>query len=129
MRHPFFKKEPYTEREAWMWLIEQAAWKAHRHRAGSYVFNLERGQLSASVRFMGEAWQWSKSKVQRFLVRLKTDTMVELSHGTGQLTGNTVVTICNYNSYQITPLSHNIVGGTEDGTANGTAAGQQRDKL
>jgi hypothetical protein len=119
--HPVFADEPLTEREAWQWLIAEAAWRERAKRVGSVVVKLKRGQLAASVRFMAEAWGWSKSRVGRFLDRLKIETMVSTDNGTGVL----VITICNYDKYQRVSLPT----GTESGTQTGTAAGQQRDKL
>ncbi len=69
--HPAFRTEPFTEREAWAWLISEAAYKPHQRRLGSAVVQLQRGQLGASVRFLAERWKWSKSRVDRFLLRLK----------------------------------------------------------
>ncbi len=49
MQHPVFRAEPYTEREAWLWLIEAASWKARRYRLGDAVFDLDRGQHDAGL--------------------------------------------------------------------------------
>jgi hypothetical protein len=70
--HPMFADEPFTEREAWSWLIGEASFKARARNIGGKIVQLERGQLAASVRFMAERWKWSKSRVDRFLKRLKT---------------------------------------------------------
>jgi hypothetical protein len=71
--HPSFANEPLTEREAWIWLIGEAAFKPHRRRVGSVAVELKPGQLAASTRFMAGKWGWSESRVRRFLNRLKTD--------------------------------------------------------
>lgn len=118
--HPVFADERLTEREAWQWLIAEAAWRERAKRVGSVVVQLKRGQLAASVRFMAEAWGWSKSRVGRFLDRLKIETMVSTDNWTGVL----VITICNYDKYQRVSLPD----GTVTGTPSGTAAGQRRDK-
>jgi hypothetical protein len=118
--HPQFADEPFTEREAWAWLIAEAAWRTRKRRVGSIVVELKRGQLAASIRFLAERWKWSKSRVERFLKRLKTGTMIGTDTGTGVL----VITLCNYDKYQRVSLP----GGTECGTEDGTTAGQQRDK-
>jgi len=94
--HPVFANEPFTEREAWTWLISQAAWKQRRRRVGNVVVDLDRGQLSHSLRFMAGKWQWSEPRVRRFLNRLKTDAMIDAATDAGV----TVITICNYNKYQ-----------------------------
>jgi hypothetical protein len=118
--HPAFAKEPFTEREAWIWLIKEAAWKDRAVRAGTSVIKLKRGECAHSYRFMADIWQWSKSRVERFVNRLKTETLVMTRNGTGV----TVITICKYDEYQRVSLPR----GTENGTAPGTEAGQQRDK-
>jgi hypothetical protein len=50
--HPFFAREPFTEREAWMWLIAAAAWKATQVRVGRNIIALKRSQLAFSTRFL-----------------------------------------------------------------------------
>ncbi len=94
--HDMFADEAFSEREAWLWLISEAAWKGARVRVGNYMVNLERGQLSHSVRFMADKWGWHRAKVERFLKRLKTETMIE----TDARHGVTIITICNYGEYQ-----------------------------
>ena len=116
-----FKDQPYTEREAFMWLVMEASWKDRTKRVGTIVVDLKRGQLAASIRFMADAWKWEKSTVDRFLKRLEKRDMI----GTASGTGVNVITICKYAEYQ---------GGEADsGTAknekrdsSGTAAGQTR---
>ena len=94
--HACFADEPFTEREAWQWLIMEAAWKKRTRRVGHAVVALERGQLAASLRFMAERWGWSKDKVARFLHRLGDHGMIETSTATGVC----IITIKNYDVYQ-----------------------------
>ena len=119
--HPIFAKEPFTEREAWAWLISEAAFKPRKKRVGNTVFDLDRGQVAASIRFMAEAWQWHRNRVFRFLTRLKIGTMIDQHAGRDA----TVITICNYDKYQRVSLPD--VTCIE--TPNGTPTGHQRDKL
>ena len=116
MDHHIFANDPLTEREAWQWLIERAAFAPHPHRVGQNVVPVERGQLAVSTRYLAQAWQWSKSRVARFLKKLKIGTLI----GTADGTGYTVITLCNYDKYQNVKRD----GGTASGTAGGTAAGQ-----
>lgn len=118
--HPIFEGERFTEREAWIWLIGEAAWKPKRVRVGTALVKLERGQCAFSVRFLAQKWGWHRAKVERFLKRLKTETMIE----TASETGVTVITICNYNEYQRVSLPTK----TPTETPSETAARQQRDK-
>lgn len=91
---------PYSRTEAWQWLLLEAAYKPRRYQAGAVLVDLQRGQLAHSTRYMARAWTWSEAAVRRFLSRLKTGA------GTGAMidastdAGVTVITICNYESYQ-----------------------------
>lgn len=118
--HPFFADEALTEREAWIWLIREAAWRDRTTRAGKAVVKLERGECAHSIRFMAEAWGWHRSKVERFLERLKNETMIE----TRIETGVTVVTISNYDEYQKVSLPSK----TLEETPSESEPRQQRDK-
>ena len=94
--HPMFAPEPFTEREAWIWMLEQAAWKATRVRVGRAKVDLSRGQLAFATRFLATRWRWSEARVRRFLNRLVNDAAV-----TTQATRDaTQITICNYDKYQ-----------------------------
>lgn len=95
--HPAFALESFTEREAFQWLIKEAAWKERTVRRGRKPIDLKRGQLAHALSFMAEAWGWeSKTRVTRFLARLKKlgmiDTLAQLDA--------TLITICNYDKYQ-----------------------------
>lgn len=116
-----FKDQPYTEREAFMWLVMEASWKDRVKRVGVAVVELKRGQLAVSIRFMADAWGWEKSTVDRFLKRLEKRDMI----GTDCGTGVNIITVRKYNDYQ--------GGDARSGTAknekrdsSGTAAGQTR---
>lgn len=119
--HSVFAREPFTQREAWIWLIAEAAYKPRTKRSDGKIINLQRGQLCHSIRFMAEAWQWSKSRVDRFLDVLGNQDMIRRDTGTR----TPILTICKYDEYQRVSLPDrdNI------GTTSGTTAGQERDKL
>lgn len=75
--HPLFKNEPFTEREAWIWMISEAAWKSTKVRVNRTVFIVERGQFVHALRFLAKRWQWSEARVRRFLERLKLERMID----------------------------------------------------
>lgn len=107
--HAFFSPEPYTEREAWLWLVGNAAWKPKRVRIGSTMIDLQRGQCAYAERFMAEKWKWPKTRVHRFLERLKTEAMIEPQPDRAA----TRITICNYDKFAF------------DGTASGPQTGPE----
>lgn len=97
LEHEIFAPEPFTEREAWVWLIFEAAWKPRRVRRGDAVIDLARGELAHALEFMRAAWKWkSKSRVARFLKRLEADSMIVRQ----AVRDATRITICNYDKYQ-----------------------------
>ena len=104
-----------TEAAVFAWMVCQAAWKPTAVRYKGRVIHLERGQLALSVRDLANKWGWSKTKAERFCNRLVTGTVA----GTHTETGVNVITICNYNKYQIDP--------DHAGTPAETGAGQDRD--
>ncbi len=116
-----FKDQPFTEREAFMWMVMEASWKDRTKRVGSVVVDLKRGQLAASIRFMADAWGWEKSTVDRFLKRLEKRDMI----GTDSGTGLSVITIRKYNEYQ-GGNSSSGTGEIEERDSSGTASGQTR---
>jgi hypothetical protein len=120
MNHPVFGREPFTRAQAWMWLIEHAAWKDTTQPVGRHHVRVQRGQIVVAVRYLAEAWMWSKSSVDRFLTRLETGTMI----GTQPGTQYSIITICNYEKYQ----GDWDTTGTQPGTQPGTRVGHDRDK-
>ncbi|KZL02172.1 hypothetical protein PsAD5_00121 [Pseudovibrio sp. Ad5] len=81
---------------AWMWLISEARWREAEVMISGEMLTLQRGQLSHSVRYMAQALGLSKNGVQGLLKRFEKWGLVETSTGTGQ----TIITICNYDKYQ-----------------------------
>jgi len=119
--HPIFQsREPFSRREAWLWLISSATWKAKSVFVDRKRVQLKRGQLAFSIRFLAEQWGWSKSSVGRFLDLLKSDTMIEAQAGQSI----TIITICKYDEYQKVSLPSR----DNDRDESGTQAGQSRDK-
>lgn len=96
MDSPVFGKAPYSEREAWMWLIENAVYIETTVNIAGHPVILQRGQLSYSVRYLAEAWRWRAAKAQRFMDKLKKWKMVDTRTDTAQQ----IITICNYLKYQ-----------------------------
>lgn len=123
--HPMFRsREPFSRREAWIWMISAATWKAKTVFVDSKRVQLARGQLAHSIRFMAEQWSWPKSNVSRFLKALQTDTMI----GTESGSGLTVITICKYDEYQRVSLPDRDARRDTERDISGTRAGHKRDK-
>lgn len=113
--HPLFAGDAQRF-GAWFWLVATACWKPTKFNAGGTIITLERGQLCVSRNQLATAWGMSPSAVERFLTRLQTEQMIGRS--TGQ--ARSIITICNYDTYQ----GQN----DEAGQATGQATGQRPDK-
>jgi hypothetical protein len=96
--HEFFaSSEPFSEREAWLWLIANAAWKNTTHRVGNVMLDVPVGSLFATLRGLQNAWHWASDKrVRSFIMRLENGRMVSTKTDAGK----THITICNYSLYQ-----------------------------
>ncbi|RME97719.1 MAG: hypothetical protein D6773_15405 [Alphaproteobacteria bacterium] len=120
--HPLLaSNEPFSRREAWLWLVSEAAWKPTQKEIGGKIVTLQRGQLAHSLRFMAHNWKWSKSKVDRYIYRLKTGTMIDVEPGHSAM----LITICNYEKYQPSLKIERDTSGTRAGHERDT----NRDKL
>ena len=88
--------EPYTRREAWVWLIEDAAWEDHDVPYKGKKILIKRGDVPTTMRDLMAKWRWSQGKVQRFLDDLEGAAMIVKKTDTGFC----IISICNYDAYQ-----------------------------
>lgn len=117
--HPLFEREKFCRGYAWDWLCDHAAFKAMEVSPNGRTVKLERGQLCYSIRYLAKAWNWDKAAVDRFLRRLKSETLIDTRTETGQ----TIITICDYEYFS----GEKETGETPTETPTETAARQQRD--
>jgi hypothetical protein len=93
---PDFADEKFSEREAFLWLVGEAAWRPVRVRVGSATIDLARGQCAFSTRFMAEKWKWSEARVRRYLGRLREAGIIDAAADARA----THVTIRKYDRFQ-----------------------------
>ena len=93
--NPVFKDA--IEASVFVWMFAMASWQPSRVRYKERVIDLERGQLAVSVRDLSRKFGWDKNMGHRFLEKLQKAEMV----GTDTRTGVTIITICNYDKYQL----------------------------
>ena len=104
--HPalFKRGQKFCEKGAFLWLLLEASFVDRKYRIKDKEIYLKRGQLCCSLSYMGEAWGWDKSKVQRFLDKLKQfDTITTDTLSDTPIDTPNVLTICHYDKYQDTP--------------------------
>ena len=89
--------DQFSDFEAWLWLLENAAWKKHsRFNGKGEEIVLEPGQIHVSIRSLSAAWGWSNKAVRTFLARIERVQKVAQS----KAQSGTVLTICNWGKYQ-----------------------------
>jgi hypothetical protein len=102
--HLWQEERSLSRFEAWVDLLQTAAWKDHERRIRGRVVSIPRGSLVASERFLMRRWGWgSVGKVRRFLDALMNDGRIERDTKTERLT------ITNYDTYQGTRSSDGAV--------------------
>ncbi len=106
-KHNMFKDEPFTEREAWIWLICGASYKDDTIRIPNtnIVTQIKRGEYMASYRFLATKFKWPISRVKRVIERFKSGLMLN----TRVEQGITFITIENYDEYQFFVQQRNSV--------------------
>ena len=117
--HPFWLSEKFTKPQAWIDLILLA-----NHADGFFFVAgrkvpVKRGQVGRSLLTLGKRWNWSRGKVERYMEFLEGERMIVLK--TGQ--HNSIVTICNYNTFQNDDRSDS----TPDDATDGHQIEQQTD--
>lgn len=105
----------------WVWILASVNWKSRQMIDGSM---LEPGQMITSMERLANAWGCSKSSAFRGTQKMKKLGMIRTESGTL----GTVVTVCNWRTYQ----NDQKKGGTpaarernDPGTRRGTRAEQE----
>jgi hypothetical protein len=104
--HRFWKESrEFSKAEAWIDMLREARWSIETGKAfinGKHVI-WERGQWPVSYRFLAERWGWSTKKVGNYLDFLEAEGGIKKE--TQKETGQTIITLCNYDVYN--PVSKN----------------------
>lgn len=102
MDNPLFEDEPFSEREAWAWLMEQAAYKARAITLkNGKEFELQRGELLTSLRTLATEWGWASTKrVRTFLRKLNQHSVLTVILAQPGTHTQTHIRLDNYNRIQ-----------------------------
>lgn len=80
----------------WIDMLLLASFEDNKSFNGNRLTEVKRGQFIASLRFLAERWKVSKDKVNAFLKILIQEGMIIRESDKNE----TLITICNYDSYQ-----------------------------
>lgn len=121
------EERPFSKFEAWIDLMQRARFEDSEAKAliGGKLIKWNRGEVPVSLRFLADKWKWSKNKVDDYFKMLELDRMIlkRTQEGTSQ----TIVKLCNYESYNVKVLSTGQQKG-QRGDNEGTVKGQRGDK-
>lgn len=116
----------FSEPEAWLWLLENAAFKDMTRTGGSGQSVLvPEGHIHCSERSLASAWGWDRKRVRRFVSRLISGEMLsrdcpesDPSKGTKKGTSSgTTYRIVNWAKYQKQGQAKGPAMGPEQGPA------------
>lgn len=89
-----FGIEKFSRREAFIDLVQMAAFKPTTTYISGNKITLDRGEIVASGRFLAARWGWSPSRVSRFI-----SALCETGRCTRRSGGITIITILDYDRY------------------------------
>ena len=105
------KPRKFSEWEAWVDLIQSAAWSPHQKVVAGKLVSMERGETPPrSIRYLALRWGWSMKLVRNFLAMAEEMDRIRARQCTPK--GHTYLVV-NYDTYQGDGHSQ----GTEEGTA------------
>lgn len=87
----------FSRAEAWLDLLRSAAFADHSRIIRGSLVTVNRGEIVASLRYLGERWGWKKDKVNTFVRLLESATMIRRETRQQE----TVLILCNYDTYNI----------------------------
>lgn len=87
----------FSRWEAWVDLIQMAAWHQISRSAKGSIITLERGEFVASIRFLARRWSWSVKRIRLGLKRAQDDGRIRAQRETVL---GMVYHIVNYDIYQ-----------------------------
>lgn len=122
-----FKREPFTEREAFLWSIEQASHKPHRQWFNGAHYEVNRGEFVTSLNTMVEAFGWTIKRVRGFEERMRKVEKWAKRGAHAGAKAPTILAIVNYDKYQRTIEDQGIPEGEENGK-RGAKQGQSEGK-
>lgn len=119
---PFWLEHRVFSRwEAWVFVIQLAAFSPYVHNTSTGPVHLERGEFVASMRWLGATFKWNLKRVRYWVSTCEKGARLQAQRETP---AGTVYRIVNYDIYQ----SQGHSKGTATGTPKGTAGAQQGHK-
>jgi biotin operon repressor len=94
--NPLWSSEPFTRGQAWVDLILLANHEEGYIYVRDHKIELKRGDVGWSQNRLSERWQWSRTKIRKFLNDLEKEQQIKQLKSKSY----TVIRLINYNDYQ-----------------------------
>lgn len=136
-----FGREPYSKREAFLDLVQMAAYESGKMFMAGHTYPIERGQLVVSKSYLVKRWRWNVDKVRRFLQYLERNGMChcmcyqecyqehDQMHNQERYYPITLISIVSYDSYQGTTTSDATTSTTTYATTPATTCATQEKEI
>ncbi|WP_047866999.1 hypothetical protein [Sphingomonas paucimobilis] len=111
-----FKPEPFTERDAFVWSIEQAAFQEHDQWFNGHRITVARGEFVTSLRDMEKTFGWSLKRIRGFMDRMGKAQKWAQRRAYDGAQSPTIISVCNYETYQSVADDKGTVQGAAKGT-------------
>lgn len=108
---------------AWVDLLLMARHSDGKMKIKGKLVDIRRGEIGMSQLALQKRWKWSQNKVKRFLNSLKNESMID--YRANELT--TIISICNFDSYQDDERADERTNERADGRPHGRT-GERRYK-
>ncbi len=126
MNSPHFDQDKaFTEREAFIWSVENAAYVTHQHRFNDKMYEVVRGEFVTSHNRLAAEFRWSPKKVRTFIKHMVQAGRWAKRGAHEGAKAPTVITICNYDDFQA-PVSTRGRSPDEVNGARGANARRKR---
>ncbi len=108
-----FAGDEFSRRDAWLWLIANAAKRDHHARTRAGVIELKRGEVIVARDYVAAVWGWTPKRVRTFLEQLSVAGRIELGQSKGHFP--TVAKISKYGLFQSSDQNTGPVKGQVEG--------------
>lgn len=127
LHHQLWQELPFDRARAWVDLLLLANFADSMIRKRGIKVEVRRGQVGLSERELAERWGWSRGKVRRFLNELETVQQIEPQNEPQKNNVTSLITITNFDRYQIEEPQNEPANGTTDGPQTGRRIAQNAD--
>jgi len=130
---PEWYSEPLTKAQAWIDLLLMASYESAIRVVKNRRVPVAAGDVLTTQDYLAVQWKWSRGKLLRHLSVLEAKQQIVRR----TVHGLTIISICNYDTYQTgtsrggtaNSTASDTGGGTEHGTTGGTTGGTHIKKL